>query len=245
MNVRRRGFWLLILPLLISFALASDWNQPVKLSQRATDLTHTLSQSELSALEAKLKDFEQATSTQIVVVMVPSTGDTPIEEAALGIAETNGIGRKGKNNGVLLFIAKNDRHLRIEVGYGLEGALPDVLAGQIIRKEITPLFRDGRFYAGIDQGVNAIIAATRGEYKADTHQPNSLRGLPFFLMIFVFFILFGVFRRRHRSFWGGGPPFYTSGLGGFPRSGGGGWSSGGGFSGGGGSFGGGGASGSW
>jgi uncharacterized protein len=208
---------------------------------------------EISALNAKLQQYDQETSTQVVVLMVPTTDETPLEEASLKVAELNSIGRKGKNNGVLLFIAKNDRRIRIEVGYGLEGALPDITAGQIIRHEITPRFREGDYYAGIAAGVESIILATKNEYKAEPESGRN-RGFPFPL-IFLVIIAFIVLSRMAR----GGGPFSGVGTGGrsgpfifFPpmgggRSSGGGFGGfgGGGFSGGGGSFGGGGASGSW
>ncbi len=223
---------------LLGYSISNSEEIP-KLSQRVTDLTATLSSSELNSLETELRTFEQTTSTQIVVVMVPSIGEGAIEEVALRIAEENGVGQKGKNNGVVLFIAKGDRQIRIEVGYGLEGALPDALAGQIIRKEIVPWFKRGSYYEGIRSGIQAIMLATKNEYKADDSSPHS-----FLPLILVFIILFFIFRgiggRRRLSVLG--VPFYASGFG--RSSGGGGWS-GGGFSGGGGSFGGGGASGGW
>jgi uncharacterized protein len=238
---------LLSFPLLISHLSAEEWEVPLKLTRRVTDLTQTLTQAEINTLDGKLAQFEDTTSTQIVVVMVSTIGETPIEEAALRVAEENSIGRKGKDNGALLFIAKNDRRMRIEVGYGLEGALPDALAGQIIRKEITPWFRQGNFYAGIDAGITAMMAATQYEYKADGSPSGTARGLsPFVIILLVFFFML-MLRRRSKSLRGGGLPIFFPG--GIPRSGGwgsggGGWG-GGGFSGGGGSFGGGGASGGW
>jgi uncharacterized protein len=237
--------------LAFSAVFASGQQQKdLKLFARATDFTGTLTAEELSALEAKLQAFEQATSTQLVVVVVPTVADESIEDVAYRVAETNGIGKKAKNNGVLLFIAKNDRRIRIEVGYGLEGVLPDILAGQIIRKEITPQFREGNYNGGINAGVDAIIAATKNEYKADDPAAgHSFVISPFVVILLVLLFLF-LMRGRRRSLLGG-LPLYGSGWGGFPRSGGGGWGGGfgggggGGFSGGGGSFGGGGASGGW
>jgi uncharacterized protein len=238
---------LLWLVLLGGGASAEQFTPP-KLTQYATDLSGTLRPGEISALNAKLQQFDQETSTQLVVLMVPTTDETPLEEASLKVAELNAIGRKGKDNGALLFIAKNDRRIRIEVGYGLEGALPDITSGQIIRREITPRFREGDYYAGIVAGVESIILATKNEYKAE---PASGRkgGFPLPL-IFLVIIAFIVLSRMAR----GGGPFSGAGTGGrrsgpfifFPPMGGGSsGSGGGGFSGGGGSFGGGGASGSW
>ncbi len=223
------------------------------LTRHVTDLTGTLSSQEVGGLDSKLRQFEDSTSNQIVVLMIPTLGSASLEDYSLRVAEANRIGVKGRDNGALLFIAKDDRRVRIEVGYGLEGALPDITAGQIIRNEIGPHFRNGEYYEGIDAAVNAMMAATKGEYKGEKKKDKSPAGmapLVIFLVI-LFLILRSVFWRprgllgRRRSYWGGGPFF--GGFGGFGGGGfgGGGGGGGGGFSGGGGSFGGGGASGGW
>ena len=133
------------------------------LTARVTDLTQTLAPAETAALEAKLADWETRTSNQLVVLMVPSTQPEPIEAYSLRVAEKWRIGRKGQDNGALFLIAKNDRKMRIEVGYGLEGVLPDVTANRIIREDVAPAFRDGKFAAGINTGVDRIIAVVGGE----------------------------------------------------------------------------------
>ena len=237
---------ILLTGMLLSLPIAGLYSQELeaqKLERRITDRTGILTRSELEALERKLAEFEQATSTQVVVLIVGTTGNQPIEEAAIAVAEANGIGKKEKNNGILLLIAKNDRQMRIEVGYGLEGAVTDALAGQIIRREIIPRFREGNYFAGIDAGIDAIIKATRNEYKAEKNKDTSpVHVVPLLMIIFVIVFLARGGRRYRRSPWGMGPPFYSGWGGG--SSGGGGFG-GGGFSGGGGSFGGGGASGKW
>lgn len=210
-------------------------------TERVTDFTNTLTPDEIRELESSLARFEDTTSTQIVVVMLPTIGGESIEDFALRTAEANRIGRKGKDNGVLLLIAKEDRQVRIDVGYGLEGVLPDGLCGQIIRREIVPHFREGEYFAGIKAGVDAIMRAAQDEYQAE---PESDEVYLTWLVPILFFALWGVLfaydTRRGRRLMRGGrlPVFYGGGWGG---SGGGG----GGFSGGGGSFGGGGASGKW
>ncbi len=219
-----------------------------------TDKTGTLTSSQLKSLESKLSAFDKETSTQLVVWMEPSLDGGSLEDRSYELAEQNGIGKKGKNNGVLLYIAKDDRKLRIEVGYGLEGALTDALSNQIIRKEITPQFKKGNFYDGINAGVDAIIKATKGEYTADKESKDNNSGtgiccIPFpFIIIFVIFFFIFVMPVLSKIFgWNKG----RSGRNNWWFTGGGGsgsgWSSGsgGGFSGGGGSFGGGGSSGSW
>jgi len=239
--------------LLVADARADRIDIP-RVTERFTDLTRTLSGDEANRLEGRLKDFETQTSNQIVVLMVPTIGGMPIEEYSLLIAQKNKLGRKGKDNGVLLLIVKDDHKARIEVGYGLEGVLTDALSSQIIRNEMIPHFRENDFFGGIDAGVNAILQVTKGEY---TGEPESRNGVRRFspLVIIIFILLFGVFsnfaRRGRRTllgsrgYYSSGPWFGGFGGGGFGGSGGGGFGGGGGFSGGGGSFGGGGASGSW
>jgi len=213
------------------------------LSRYATDLTGTLTPGQLAELESLLAAFDRSTSTQVVVLVVPTLYGEDLEEYTLRVAEKNSIGRKGKDNGALLFVALNDRKVRIEVGYGLEGALPDALAGQIIRREIAPHFRENDYYGGIRAGVDAIMEATKGEYHAEPSAGQGHQGSPALLLVIL--IIFFVFRlmRRRRGFFTGGP-FIGGGWGSGGGFGGGSFS-GGGFSGGGGSFGGGGASGGW
>lgn len=218
---------------------SSVWAQ--RLSQYATDQTGTLTAGELSALNDKLTAFDRTTSTQVVVLMVASIDSGSLEETTYRIAKENGIGRKEKNNGALLFIARNDRKIRIEVGYGLEGVLTDALCGVIIRHEIAPRFRQGEFYQGIDAGVDAIFAATRNEYTAEDSKSRGVGLLPIIVTLMIFFWVASLNRKR-RGIGGIYPPMFFPGGG---RSFGGWGGGGGGFSGGGGSFGGGGASGSW
>jgi uncharacterized protein len=175
--------------------------------------------------------------------MIATLDDYPIEYYSHEVAQKNKIGTEKNDNGALLFIAKNDRKLRIEVGYGLEGALPDALASSIIRNVIVPHFKKNDFYTGISAGINAIISAIVGEYKAEKDISEDDKETPFIsiIIMIIFGILMFIFRGKGRGRRGGF--IYFGGLGG----GKGGFSSGGfgGFSGGGGSFGGGGASGSW
>jgi uncharacterized protein len=128
------------------------------LTARVTDVTQTLTASEKAALEAKLADWEQRTGNQLVVLMVPTTRGEPIEGYSLRVAEAWKIGRKGQDNGALFVVAKDDRKMRIEVGYGLEGVLTDVTSRRIIAEDVAPLFRQNRFGAGVEAGVDRIIA---------------------------------------------------------------------------------------
>lgn len=217
-----------------------------EIHRRVTDLTGTLSDGERRQLESILEHFEQATSNQIAVLMISSLGEESLEDYSLRVAEKNGFGKKGRNNGILLLIAKEDRKIRIEVGYGLEGALPDATSDQIIRHEIVPKFRQGDFFEGISAGLNSVIAATRGEYQGEGRPREKPFNLFPLVLIILMFGVFGrmFFGRRHYI----GRRGYSSSwpwFGGFGGGGSGGGFGGGGFSGGGGSFGGGGASGSW
>ncbi len=216
----------------------------------ANDFTGTLNQEQLSVLNERLKTFDDSTSNQIVLLIIPTLNDYPLEEYANETAIKNKIGTKKNDNGILLLVVKNDRKVRIEVGYGLEGALPDALASSIIRNVMIPYFRNDDYYGGITEGINAIILATKGEYKPDKkHSSHNGSGPGIFTLLFIIFIIISFFIRGGRG-GRGGFIYYGGGFGsggGFSGGGGssGGGFGGGGFSGGGGSFGGGGASGSW
>ncbi len=149
----------------VAFAQAPAWEAgtdgllPIPpLSAHVTDLTQTLAPAEKQALEAKLVDWEARTGNQLAVLMVPTTQPEPIEAYSLRVAEKWQIGRKGKDNGVLFLVAKNDKKMRFEVGYGLEGTLTDVTARRIIAENVAPMFREGKFGAGIDAGVDRVIS---------------------------------------------------------------------------------------
>jgi uncharacterized protein len=130
---------------------------------RVVDQTGTLSGGELDSLQQTLRGFEARKGSQVAVLIVPTTGDETIEQYSLRVAEAWKIGRKKIDDGALLVVAKNDRKLRIEVGYGLEGALTDVTSKRIIDEIITPRFRNGDFAGGISAGVDRIIGVIDGE----------------------------------------------------------------------------------
>lgn len=168
------------------------------LAARVTDLTGTLTQEQRQALEHKLANLEQAKGSQIAVLLVPTTQPETIEQYALRVAEHWKLGRKGVDDGVLLLVAKEDRRLRIEVGYGLEGAIPDAVAKRIIEEIILPRFRGGDFAAGIEAGVEALVSLVSGE-PLPAPQPPARRALGLFeetlpvAMMFVF-VLGGLLR---------------------------------------------------
>jgi len=230
---------------------------PTVSSSLVTDLGQFLEPMEERALERKLRTYADTTSTQIVVVTVQDLGGMDAQTFALELGRQWGVGQEGRDNGVVLLVSRAERQIRIEVGYGLEGALPDALAARIIRDVVTPSFKQGQFFAGISSAVDLIMAAAAGEFEGLPTAPGSGdrgRGNPLFIylgFLFLYFII-SAFRNRgngHREyrkdtraglpiiFWGGGS--YGHRGGGF---GGGGF---GGGSFGGGSFGGGGAGGSW
>lgn len=221
------------------------------------DYTNTLAPDQQEALERKLVAFDDSSSSQIAVVIVETTGDRDIADYAVALGRAWGIGNKEFNNGILLIVAKADRKVWIATGYGLEGALPDAIAKSIIDNDITPNFRENDFYRGLDEGTNAIIAATAGEYTAPANYKKGRKkdAPPLLIIIIIIFLVLGFIKRG-----GGGGGNYNrrgfsnaAGLGGIwflPSGGGGsgfgGGSSGGGFGGfGGGGFGGGGAGGNW
>jgi uncharacterized protein len=148
------------------------------LRARVTDETRTLSSAEQQALEAKLADWEQRTSNQLVVLLIPSTKPEPIEAYSIRVAEAWKIGRKGQDNGIVFVIAKDDRKMRIEVGYGLEGVLTDATSRRIIAEDVAPRFRSNQFAAGINAGVDRIIQVVGSGQPLPAKQqaPNRQRG---------------------------------------------------------------------
>ena len=216
----------------------------------ANDYTNTLTQSQLSYLDHNLSIYYDSTSNQIVFLMIQSLNGYPLETFTYETASKNKIGTKKNNNGILFFVAKNDRKMRIEVGYGLEGALPDALCSSILRNEVRPYFQQSEYFEGVKAGIDAIKLATKGEYVAvqKKRNENGIRGLGSFFLILAIIIISFISRigRGGRGGRGGGFIFFPGGgfFGSGESSGGGGGGFGG-FSGGGGSFGGGGASGSW
>lgn len=223
------------------------------------DFANVLTPEQEAALEQKLVAYDDSTSNQIAVVTVNTTGDYAIEDVALQILRRWGVGNKEKDNGIVILASIQDRKINIQTGYGMEGAVPDIIANTIIQTDIVPNFRAGNYYRGFDEATSAIMRAAAGEYQAPAGYTERGRkgsgGLSMgkiIVALIILWILLGMFggrgggrgggfmsRRGYRNF--GGPIIFPGGFGG-----GGGWSGGGGFGGfGGGSGGGGGASGSW
>lgn len=138
-----------------------------KLKARVNDYANILTDPEEKQLEKKVEQHDLETSNQLAVLTINSLEGESLEEYSLKVAETWGVGQKEKDNGVLILISKDDRKIRIETGYGVEGALPDGMCGLIISNEMTPKFKQGNYYAGVDAAIDKIILAIKGEYNPE------------------------------------------------------------------------------
>jgi uncharacterized protein len=185
-------------------AAAQDLVKVPPLTARVTDLTNTLSAAEREALDAKLAAWETQTGNQLVVLMLPSTQPEAIAAYSIRVAEAWKIGHKGKDNGAVFLIAKNDRKNRIEVGYGLEGVLTDVTTRRILAETVAPYFRNNQFAQGIDAGVDQIIAVVnKGEPLADSPAVQAPQrksgGISFDTILILLFVIVpvigGILRR--------------------------------------------------
>src|SRR4051812_12525137 len=169
------------------------------LKGRVTDLTGTLKPEQVASLEKLLQSFEARKGTQIAVLMVPTTAPETVEQYALRVGEQWKIGRKKVDDGAILVVAKDDRALRIEVGYGLEGALNDATANRIIREVIVPRFREGDFFGGISAGVDRMIRVIDGEaLPAPAKAPLPADGgvLQFLPVLLILALVAGAILRR-------------------------------------------------
>jgi len=224
------------------------------------DFTGLLSDQQQIILNNKLLEFNNQTSTQIYIVTHNDLQGYAVGEFGQLLAEKWGIGQKGRDNGILILVSPEIRKVTIQTGYGLEGAVPDAIAKRLIENVITPAFKVGNYYAGLDSVTRRLMSLTRGEFTADDYlKVNGKESMPvgiIFIIILLFLIFSGISRTKRRFY---SPtrsiPWWMMGTGTSSQSGWGSFSSGrgsfggggfGGFSGGGGgSFGGGGASGGW
>ncbi len=158
-----------------------------KLQGYVNDYAGMISADARSQLESELRAFEQADSTQVVILTVPSLEGEVIEDFGIKVAESWKIGQKGKDNGIIFIVAKQERKIRIEVGRGLEGKLTDLMAGRIIDLVVKPRFKRDDYDGGFAAGVSAIIDATRGEFKADNNHKFRERDAPSRLLTFLIF----------------------------------------------------------
>lgn len=248
----------------VSQSIYAQFDIPPKPTKQTSvyDYINLLNPNQKQALEQKLIRYADSTSTQIVCVIISSTQGEDISFLGAKWGQSWGIGQKGKDNGILITLAKDDRKVDINTGYGIEYRITDRQAHQIINRVMIPYFKENNFYEGLDAGTDAIFLALKGEFKETRKRKNSEKeGIPFFVVIFFIILIISIFSKRGKG--GGnsgrhhcGPTFLDylilSSLGrnsGGSRGGfgGGGFGSGGGFGGGfgGGGFGGGSASGGW
>src|SRR4029450_11840998 len=254
--MRAKQVALLIAALLAALAIESHAAEviPSKPTGYFNDYAGVVSKDAAHRFNERLAQFERDTSNQVVVAVFPKMqSDSDVADYTQRVAQAWGVGQKDRRNGVVLFVFTEDRKMFIQVGYGLEGALPDITAFDITEYHIKPHFRNGDYEGGFTTGIDLICKAIRGEYKGSgktVAEQHGKAGAPSFLFFIIFIIVLLVISSVMRRLGGYG---YSSGRGGpifFPTGGSGsGWSSGdggsGGFSGGGGSFGGGGAGSSW
>jgi uncharacterized protein len=246
---------ILLLALLVGLGFAAPGAETIPPQPKAyfNDYAGVVTPATVARLNQTLENFERETSNQILVAIFPKMqSESAIEDYTVRVKEAWKVGQKNKNNGAVLFVFTQDRKMFLQVGYGLEGVLPDALCKRIIEDEIKPAFKSGDFDAGLTAGVTAMLAATRGEYQGTGATHAETRGgadlPPVLLVVAVVMVLllvislFGRSRGRYyrSSGWSG-----SGWGGGISWGGGGGGGSSGGFSGGGGSGGGGGAGGSW
>lgn len=262
MTTRKINALIILLFIILVFPVMSMAQQfPEKPEGFVNDYAHVLSPVQVAMLDHKLSAYRDSTSNEIAIMTVDSLQGYAIDQFSLKVLDTWGIGQHDKRNGVLIFVAVKNRQMRIEVGYGLEGSLPDIIAGHIVRNILQPNFRRGNFYQGFDQATTAIMKQIAGEYKPEKKKGNGGVNYGFWILFIIAAIIYitvirrdgknsggkgGGRGRRRRTYgssgiiflpgWGGG---WSSG-GGFGGGGFGGFSGGGGFAGGGG-----GASGGW
>ena len=257
--IRRSLLSLLVLVLFVPAASRAAEVIPPVPDRYFNDYANVVPAADADQFNQQLDQFERDTSNQIVVAVYPKMqSDSEIADFTFRVAQSWHVGQKGKNNGAVLFVFIQDRTMFIQVNYGLEGSLPDATCKEIIDQEITPNFKTGDYTGGLRAGINAILAATKGEYKGNgstVNDGNDNNGAILgWVLTIAFLLFFTSFVRRitslagtsyygNRSYYGGGG--WGFGGGSFGGGGGGGGGFGGGFSGGGGMGGGGGAGGRW
>lgn len=256
MQIKKSGLLFVLVLLLISSV--NGQNLPSEPEGHVNDFANMLDRSERQQLEQKLRNYRDTTTTVIAITTLESLNGISIEETATNLFNDWKMWEDDKDNGLLIVVAEAERRVRIEVGYGLEGAVPDIMAGRIIREIITPNFKRGDFYGGLDRATSAIIQLASGEFtgqlaeESSSSEENDMASFIIFIL-FVIFVIYSSARKgggkgngkRRRRTLGPGGFIFLGGGGGFGGGSGGGGGFGG-FSGGGGfGSGGGGASGGW
>ena len=252
--------WIItLLPNVIAWAQPQVPDRPYP-QKLVNDMAGLMSIEDRNRLEKELVVYNDSSSNQIAIVTIKSLGDYAIEDWALEIGRKWGVGSKSKNNGVVIIVSLEPRKINISPGYGLEGALPDVICKRIISNEMAPSFKNGQYYEGFSNAIKAIRSTVKGEYVNENPGDSGDGSWIFFVILIIIIIVFiiianrknrgaayyGPNRKRHYDNGGGGGWIFWGGGGGFGGGGGGGSDDGGSFGGfGGGDFGGGGASGDW
>ncbi len=164
-----------------------------------------LTSEQEASLEGTLSAYEKQTSNEIAIFITDSLHDQPIEDVANTVFRAWGVGKNDKNNGILMVLAAADHKVRIEVGYGLEGAVPDIVAKGVIDTDMTPQFQEGKYFEGLTAGVDALIKHIGGEYTADRYADSGSDTFPFLLFVaFILFQIFGAWMASTKSWWLGG-----------------------------------------
>lgn len=261
-KIRPLKIWIAIVlaaVLVLTASVAVFGLKPFTIREYVTDQAGILSDATRTQLTTLLEEYNRQTTNQILVVTIPGLEGEILEDFALRLAELNKPGEKGKDNGIILLVAEAERKVRIEVGYGLEGPVPDGKAGTIIRQQIIPYFKNGDYDSGVTAGTHSLITAITPDYQLPTVQlpeipkqsgGEGLSPLGFIIIFIIISIISWIssLRNNNRRFRRGySEPWFWGGGGGYSGGsrGGGGFGGGGGFRGGGGGFGGGGSSGSW
>jgi uncharacterized protein len=198
---------------LLACAVAWAQVEVPALTAPVTDLTQTLTSEQIATLDRTLRDYEARKGSQIAILLVPTTEPETIEQYSIRVAEAWKLGRRDVDDGVLVLVAKQDRAVRIEVGYGLEGALPDVIANRITDQVIVPRFREGDFFGGLSAAVDRIIAVLEGEPlpEPERRAPASDKGIGSLLPLLFMFVFVGSSMLR-RVFGGFGGASVTAGI---------------------------------
>lgn len=211
MTLLRHGIFTLFIGVLLCLGIAGT-SSALAVAPKPTDVpvvdqTNTLTPEQITALAQQIKAERDNSGNQIAVLMIPSLEGEVMEDYSLKVAREWGIGTKENNNGVLFLVAKNDRRFRIEVGTGLEGALTDVQSSRILRNEVAPNFRAGKYFEGLQAGLGGIIAAIHGEYTASTQAEQAPARFPWEIALgfaFMGISWLGSILARTKSWWAGG-----------------------------------------
>lgn len=200
--LRRLGAWLLLAMLLLPGWAAAQKTMPKPSGFLVNDYASLLNREETVQLGNKLSAYAKETSTQIVIITEASLEGEEIFDYTIQLAEAWGIGGdKDKDNGILIYVAANDRKVRIQTGYGAEGFLPDVISKRIIENIISPAFKEGKYYEGLDKATSAIMDLGRGEYTADTGKKKA-DGVPVWIILAFIVVLVGLiafFNKRNKD----------------------------------------------